>query len=151
MPCLHQDASLWGASIEQLELLGWHPQAHGPQANCIPLAAVTTKSAGPSSVVSHSMPRLDGICRLASAMVKADTAARHVAEAWRVLQLPAGGSVCPHMGVNQFPKLPIYCDGAMLFNFPILEVCFSCGLVIAAYPGVPHPMRHIGYGKLTKK
>lgn len=141
---------LWGASVEQLALLGWHPQAHGPMANCIPLAAVSSK-AGASSVVGYSMPRLDGICRLASAMLKADTAVRHVSEAWRLLQLPAGGSVCPHMGAVPFPALPILVENVVLFDFPNLEFCCSCSLCTAAYPGVPHPLRHTGYGKLAKK
>lgn len=124
--------------------------AHGPAANCIPLAAVTKTTTGAMGVVGQPMPRLDGIVRLAQAMVKADHAMRHVMEAWQAIQQPRNGSACMHPRVHVFPGLPLRVDGAVLVNFPLLELCVMCGYVTAAYPGVPHTMRDVGYGKLRK-
>jgi hypothetical protein len=101
-------------------------------------------------LVGHPMPKLDGICRLATAMVKADHATRHVHEAWKALQVPQGSN-CPHPRIHVCPLLPFLTEGSVLVNFPTLELCVSCGCNTAAYPPVPHSMRHCGYGKLQPK
>jgi hypothetical protein len=150
--CVLQGCDFWGASLEQLELHDWWPLAHGPEATCIPLAGVTKAVGSSMGMVGHPMPKLDGIHRLASAMVKADHATRHVIEAWQALQLPRTGTACVHGRVHVFPKgVPLLVDGVVLVNFPALECCTSCGYSTASYPGVPHSMRHVGYGKLKSK
>ncbi len=101
-------------------------------------------------MVGQPMPKLDLIVKLAKAMVMADTATRHVTAAWQALQLSRAGTGCTHPRIHLFPALPLCVEGAMLFNFPTLELCVVCGYVTAAYPGVPHAMRHTGYGKLRK-
>jgi hypothetical protein len=97
------------------------------------------------------MPKLDVFRRLASAMVKADVANRHVNAAWKLLVVPVGEDVdCPHPRSHFFPPLPLLSEGVVLFNFPQTELCVVCGMVLAAYPGVPHPMCEVGYGPLKK-
>jgi hypothetical protein len=125
------------------------PLFHGTLANTIALASVH-KVPKHMPTVPYSMPRLDAICRLASSMVVMDRATRHVAEAWDNLLAAQKGSACAHSNVHVFPRMPLVVDGAVLFNFPTLECCTGCGYVTAAYPGVPHPMRFSGYGKLRK-
>ncbi len=117
--------------MDQLKHHDWYPAAHGPQANCIPLAAVTTTAGGAVGMVGHPMPKLDLIVKLAKAMVTADTATRHVSAAWEALQLTRAGTVCKHPRVHPFPALPLCVDGVVLFNFPCVELCVFCGYVTA--------------------
>jgi hypothetical protein len=144
-----QVTTFWGADQDVLESLGWKTVLVGPQANAIALAGVTVK-AGPA--VGQPMPRLDEVVKLASAMVLADKATRHLHQAWeRVLRQTEKSVNCLHPAYHTFPSLPLVAEGGVhLFSFPCLEMCRVCGLPQAAYPPVPHTFAEVGYPKLKK-
>lgn len=126
--------------------MGWEPAFSGPLANSIPLSGITVKS---GNLVGRPMPRLDQVRKLAAAMVKCDLATRHLQQAWQaLLGTNTELAECPHPQLHNFPSLPLTVEGVVLFGFPVLEMCVVCGLPLAAYPGVPHPLAEVGYPKL---
>jgi hypothetical protein len=133
-----------------MEATGWKAIFTGPRANAIPLSGITVKS-GP--VLGRAMPKLDSVRKLATAMLAADQAERHLQAAWAALLKPDAASAgCGHPRDHAFPHLPLVADGGVaLLNFPTLEMCIVCGTVQAAYPGEPHDLADLGYSPMQSK
>jgi hypothetical protein len=144
--CTVQVSTYWGADSHLLESMEWDPVTSGPTANCIPLAGVTFKA---GVIVGRPMQKLDAIRKLAAAMVRSDTATRHLLHSWQaLLNTPKEMDGCQHPNTHIFPALPLVSEGVVLFNFPTCELCVVCGVPLAAYPGIPHHLAEVGYPKL---